>query len=138
MKLPNCKRLYDQEYQQEFKGLVGQLAVSINSGFEVLYEALNKKVSLRDNIACTVRDVNVVVDATGNPKNRTTFSLDSNSVVVDGCQVIRATNNTNSNTYPSNAVFISFTQTNSGVEINNVTGLQQNQQYTLRIVAYHQ
>ena len=138
MKLPNFKRLYDQDYQQEFKGLVGQLAVSINSGFEVLYEALNKKVSLRDNIACTVRDVNVVVDATGNPKNRTTFSLDSNSVVVDGCQVIRATNNTNSNTYPSNAVFISFTQTNSGVEINNVTGLQQNQQYTLRIVAYHQ
>lgn len=138
MKLPSFKRLYDQDFKEEDKDLIRQLAVSINSGIEVLYEALNKKVSMRDNVSCTVKDFTVTVDSAGKPLNRTSFSLDASNVTIDGCQVIRATNNSNSAVFPSAGIFLTFTQTNSGVEIQHVTGIPANNQFTLRVIAYHQ
>lgn len=138
MKLPNFKRLYEQDYKSDYKDLVRQLAISFNSGLDVLYEALNRKLTLRENISCSVKEVTLTVTSDGIPKEKTTFTIDNTTAQVDGCQVIKATCNEKTTTYPTGGIFITFVQTNSGVEIRHVAGLPANNNYTLRVVAYYQ
>jgi hypothetical protein len=138
MKLPNFKRIYDQDYKDEFKDFVRQLSFPLNVGIEVLYEALNKKLTFRDNISCSVKDIKVIVDSSGNPTNKTIFGLDSQGAIVDGCNIIKITNDKNPSKYPIGGVFLSFIQTNEGVLVQNITGLTAGESYTIRIIAYHQ
>lgn len=135
MKLPSFRRLFKTDFSQEEQPLVEKLSGSLNNGIEVLYDALNNKISIRDNLQCTVKDVDVQVDSSGNPLGTTGFQL-NNSNKVEGISVIRADNLTNSVTYPTNTPFISFTQNTSSIIINNVTGLQPNNIYRLRVIAW--
>lgn len=131
MKLPNFRRLNTQDYEEEDKGLVEQLAASLNYGIEVLYDALNKKITLRDNIACSVRDITLAVNSSGIPKTKTTMSLDSNTTVI-GTQVIFAEGNSAVTSTP----FIYYTQNGALLQIQRVTGLPADINFNLRIVAY--
>lgn len=135
MKLQSFRRLFKQDFEEQYQKLVDQLSGSLNYGIETLYEALNKNVSLKDNVRCTVKDISVKVDANGNPSESTTFTLDIQGQVI-GTQVIYAINTTNSSIYPSGGIFVSYAQTTTGILINNITGLPANQTFTLRIVAY--
>lgn len=135
--MPSFKRLFKGDYDSEEQGLIDKLSSSLNYGIEVLYDALNRKLTLRDNISCTVKDVEVTVNSSGIPNSSTTFSMDITNKI-DGLMVIRAENLTNSNTYPSGGVFVTFSQNNTTVTIIHVTGLQANNNYRLRIVAFGQ
>ena len=137
MKMPSFKRIFDTDFEEQYKAMIQTLAVTVNNGFEVVYEALNKKISISENIQCTLKDVSFKVDAAGNPTTRVSFISDIPNMRVIGTQVIKVVNNSNSSSYPTSGVFISFTETNNGIEINNVTGLIAGNTYTLRIVAYH-
>lgn len=137
MKLPSFKRLFSSDFPAAYKQLIDTLSSSLNNGVDLLYQALNNQISLRDNINCTVKDITLSVDANGTPSQNSTIKL-NNTNKVDGCIVISALNQTSSTTYPSGAVFISFTQTSNTLNINNVNGLQAGQSYTLRIVAFQQ
>lgn len=136
MKLQSFRRLLKTDFEQQYQGLIDKLASVLNIDIESVYNVLNKNVSISDNILCTVKDVTVTVDATGTPTQQTQFSLDSQVTKVLGTQVIYAINNTNSTSYPTGGIFISFTPTTTGVLINNITGLVANNSYTLRIIAY--
>lgn len=135
MKLPNFRRIFKTDYGANEQGLVEKLATSINNGFEVLYEALNGKVSLRENIFCTVKDVTVIVDSSGVPTTTTTVSRDRNARV-DGVGVINAQNLTNSTSYPTSGIFISFNASDNGITITNITGLQAGNEYSLRVILW--
>ena len=65
MKLPNFRRIITGDYEEEYTELVDTLSVSINQGITSLYDALNKKVSLKYNILCTTKDITVQVDQQG-------------------------------------------------------------------------
>lgn len=135
MKLPTYRRLMSTDFPKEFKSFVESMAITVNHGIEVLYNALNKNISLTDNIACSLRDVTVTVDSDGEPTGTTTMSLDSNNTVI-GCQVIKVSNVTNPSAFPTGSVFITFAQNENGLTINHITGLIPNNKYTLKIVAY--
>lgn len=137
MKLPSFRRIFKTDFAQEFQNLVDQLSVSINVGIENLYDALNRKLTLRDNMLCTVKEIDVTVDPTGAPTNTTSFPLDI-SGRIDGVIVLSAINLTTTGMYPSYGVFISWTQTQNGILINNITGLQSGQKYRIRVVAFGQ
>jgi hypothetical protein len=141
MKLPSFKRLFENDFDSSERNLVAKLALSLNQGIENLYLALSKRISLRDNIQCTVKDVQVTVDSNGIPINTTSFRVDdtqiNQNIPVIGCMVINATNSTNPTTYPTATPFISWTQTANAVQINHVSGLQANNTYVLRIVAFN-
>jgi len=137
MKLPSFKRLFSSDFPAAYKQLIDTLSSSLNNGVDLLYQALNNQISLRDNINCTVKDITLSVDANGTPSQNSTIKL-NNTNKVEGCIVISALNQTSSAVYPSGAVFISFTQTSNTLNINNVNGLQAGQSYTLRIVAFQQ
>lgn len=135
-KLPGFRRVYHTDYPKEYQGLIEKLSVSINNGFEVLYDVLNNKVDLSNNVACLVKDIDLQVNSGGIPLTSTTFNIASTRTVT-GLQVLKASNLTNSTSYPTGSPFCSFTQDNNIITINHVTGLQSNNLYTLTIVAYY-
>lgn len=135
MILPGFRRLNKQDFQAQYQQFVDQLSNSLNIGIESLYSALNGNVSLKNNVSGTLKDVAVTVDATGTPTSATTFSLNDNRPII-GTQVIYALNTSNSNIYPTGGIFITFTQTTTGILISNITGLPPNQPFTIRIMAY--
>lgn len=111
--------------------------MSLNNGIEVLYEALNNSLTLRDNISCTVKDITLSVDSNGKPVTSANISLINNNTV-DGVTVLSAINQVNPAVYPTGGVFISGAQNGNLYVINNITGLQPNTSYTIRLVAWQQ
>lgn len=132
MLLPNFKRIVKSDYPKEYQDLVDRLAGSINIGFELLYNLTNGRIS-SDNLAVVTRDIIIAVDAAGIPLSPTNVSLNNNVRTVTGARVILAQNQTNTNTYPISAPFISFFQNGTSVQIQHVTGLQPGNQYLLRV-----
>lgn len=137
MKLPNLRRIYTNDFDSEYRSLVDQLASVLNINLQVVYDALNKKVSLADNIDCIVKDVPVTVNASGVPTTSTIFTLVDKTRNLQGIQVIKADNLTNSSVYPTGGVFITWTQVQTGVQIQHVTGLPANNTFSLRIVGFY-
>lgn len=79
----------------------------------------------------------VTVNATGKPVQTTAIKLNT-TTNVDFVMVGLATNQTNSGVYPTGGIFMSGTQSGQIYTVTNVTGLQANQQYSLRVILYQQ
>jgi len=135
MKLPNFRRLIKSDYKEEYQGLIETLSFSLNNGIEVLYQTLNKAVSLRDNVACTVKDIDVEVNSSGTPVGNLRFSLDNTNRIL-GLSVLNAINTKNPTVLPTSGVFISYTQENKTIIVNNIKGLPAGQPFTLTVVAF--
>ena len=137
MKLPSFKLIKKTDFKDEFQDMIDTLAFSLNNGIEELYDALNRRITLRDNIACTVKDIDVEVDVNGTPKAQTIIKTDL-STKVDGTQVILATNGTNSANGVLGAPYITYEAIQDGIKVNNIVGLVPNNKYTLRVIIYQQ
>lgn len=134
-KLASYRRIITNDFKKEEKKLVQQLASPINDSFNELYFATNGRLSLRENVFCTVKDVDITVDVNGVPINGVSFNLDKQGSIL-GCNVVSAQNQVNSAIYPISQPFISFVQNSTSIIINHISGLQANQRYTIRVVAY--
>lgn len=136
MKLPSWRRIFTTDYDKQYQKLIDTLAVSLNNAMDSIFGTLNNNVSLADNIFCDVKMVTVTVNSTGTPVQGLAFTLSNVTTPLTGVQVINALNNTKSTIYPTSQPFISYTQSGQTITINNITGLQANNNYTLTIVAY--
>jgi hypothetical protein len=136
MKLPSFKRLFVTDFDEEYQTLINKLVPVINDGFENVYNALSKRLTLGDNFSSTIRDVPVRVNASGTPLSQVFIKLDTQLPVL-GITVINARNLTNSSTYPTSQPFISWVITNNGLQVLNVTGLQDSHDYVLRVVIWN-
>lgn len=134
MLLPSFRRLMAQNFEKTYQNLINTLALSLNNGIQVLYDALNNQLTFRDNIKATVQDVTLTVDANGKPIQGGTFALTFVGNV-DGVFVTMVTNQVNPAIYPLGAVMVSGQQSNATYIINNVTGLQPNTSYKIRVIA---
>jgi hypothetical protein len=135
MKLPSYKRIITQDYTEENQELIEQLGGNINDSFTTLYSALNNRLTFGENISSTVKEIELSVDSSGKPINDSGFKLDILNTPVTGCICVKATNLINSNTYPTGTPWVSFIQTDNFIRILNVTNLQPNTRYRLRIIA---
>lgn len=134
-KLPSYRRINSQDYSLEYKELIETLASTANPAIEVLFEALNNKLTLRDNLATIIKEVEVEVDANGKPKTKSSFKIDNaQGSRLEGLMVIKAENLTNSNIYPTGGVFITYSETVNEVILNNIAGLPANNIFRLKIV----
>lgn len=133
MKMGNYRRLMDKDFKPDYKDLVSQLAVSLNQAIEDIYLALNRRITFSENIQSTIRDVDVRVSANGVPTSKTIFNLDSQAKVI-GVIVIRCDNLTNSASYLSSSPFITWDQTQDGIQINHITGLNSGDSYKIRVI----
>lgn len=135
IKLPAYKRLYYNDFPKEAQTIVEQLSYTVNNAFEGIFSALNNNINLRDNLAVSVRDVTVNVDASGKPTSTLTFGIDNNNPI-DGVLVIRALNQSNNSVFPTGGIFVSYTQNGNKVIINNITGIPVNNTFLVRIIAF--
>ena len=136
-KLRSYRRVITSDFPEEDKSVVAGLGGAMNDAFSDLYFVLNGRVDLASNVACTLKDIEIIVDAAGKPINRTVFTVQNATLPVIGITVILALNLNNPSIYPTTQPFISFTQVEGGVLINNITGLQANQRYLVRLVAWN-
>lgn len=136
MKLASFKRLDKQNFEDQYNKLIDGLSFVFNNDLQSLFDIFNGKISLGDNLLCTIKDVPIVVDENGIPNNSAQFQIDKPNMRILGCTVLNARNTTNSNTYPLGAPFLSFTAGTQLVTIDHVTGLQPHQNYTLTVIAW--
>lgn len=135
MRLPSFRRIFKQDYEEEYQSLVDRLSVSLNYGIEVLYDALNNNLTFQDNFNASTNVVTVNLNADGTPKNRTTYTLNRNNLQATGTLVLRANNLTNSGVYPTGGIFITFQQVSANeIQIDHVTGLPADNNIELSIV----
>jgi len=135
MKLPNFRRIIKSDYDAQSQRLIETLSFSLNNGIEVLYQALNRALTLQDNIACTVKELTVEVDSNGAPKAKTSFTLNTSNKLL-GVIVLNAINTKNPSVLPTAGVFISFYQEGKTVTINNIKGLPENQTFAITTVSF--
>jgi hypothetical protein len=135
MLLDRFRRIFKGDYPKENQELVEKLAGSINNGFEVLYNATNKNLSLDHNIACTVKKISTKVTSAGVPTSTLSFKVDT-AGQIKGISVIRATNLTNSSTYVTSHPFITFSQDGSNVTVSHISGLPVSNEFELTVVAW--
>lgn len=133
MKLPSYRRIFKTDYSDDYQELVEKLSVSINNGFDTVYDALNKKLNFTDNIDSTIAEFTVKVDAGGKPSKNTQFKLQGNQTNVQGLIVINCYDE-ESNPPPS-AVFVSFVRNENSINIKNIKGLEANLTYTIKVLA---
>lgn len=136
MKLGNYKRIISNDYKEDNQELVEQLGRQLNDGIEQLFIAVGGKLTFDDNFLATVKEVEIKVGSTGNPINQTSILL-NNTNIVTGCLVISATNKTDPTLFPSSTPFISFTQNGTALYINNITSLQANNRYLVKLIAFN-
>ncbi len=132
MTLPSLRKLFKADFKPEFQELIETMLPTVNNGVEVLYEALNGKLSIRDNLAGVVRDVDLSVNSSGIPTSLTTFTLNSSNRI-DGITVIKTENLTNSSVYLTSAPFITYSQIDNRITINHITGLVASNNYRIRV-----
>jgi hypothetical protein len=135
MKLPSYRRIYKTDYAEEYQSLVEKLAVSINYGFDTLYDALNQKLNFQDNFSATIAEFNVTVDTSGTPTQLTQFKLSAAQTSVQGVLVLNCYGAKNPDTLPTSGVFVSFNKNENYVNINNIKGLTPNVLYTIKLLA---
>ena len=135
-KLQSYKRIISSDYNSDDRELVDQLAGSLNTVIDDHQYTLNGKVSLKDNIYCTVKDIDLNIDANGGAGG-TRFTVNNPQVPVLGISVIRADNLSNSSIYPTGQPFVSFTQLESSIMINNISGLPPGSRWRIRIIAWN-
>tara|TARA_R110000868_G_scaffold125051_1_gene330553 strand:- start:153 stop:566 length:414 start_codon:yes stop_codon:yes gene_type:complete len=132
--LPSFRRIVRQDYDPKYQDLIDTLSVSLNQGIEVLYDLLNGKLSIKDNFASTIKEIDVEVDANGKPKTKTIIKKTSTDRT-EGLWVLRVQNLTNSNVYPSATPLISFTETTDSIIVDNITSLPIGYIFRIKIVA---
>ena len=135
MKLPSFKRWLKTDFEPEQQELVEQMGESLNTGIELLYQALNKRLTITDNLQATEKDVLVSVFPNGNPRAETFVNTDFGSPVRT-VFIGKVENLTVSGVYPTGAPFVSWITTPSGIQIVNISGLIPTNTYRLRLVIF--
>ena len=135
-KLPTLKRLFKNEFKPEYSDLVEKLIVSINNGFDNIYDSLNNKITLKNNMLCDIKDVETSVSLSGDLLNDInlylTFKNNVNSVVIGMVQ-----NKTTPGLYPKNGVTVIWEPVSQGIiKIKHISGLQEGSIYNIRLVIY--
>lgn len=134
MKIPGYRNIISTDFPAQYKALLDQLGILINGAFNPLYTTLQNGLDFANNFDGTAINLPITVNSAGIPLNQTSFNLTSGQTTTSGILVLNATSNTTPATYPTGGIFVSFTQNGSSVNINNVTGLPANVQFTLSII----
>lgn len=130
MKLSNLKRLVKEDFPQSDQDLIDRLAYIINPLLDQIEKAFNKNITTTDNLSREITTITINAVG-GKPAPISQFKTGLSKVI--GVNVISAVNTTNTGTYPTTAPFISWSNNANIITINNITGIQDNNKYTLTL-----
>lgn len=134
-KLSSYRRLIKTDYAQEYQPLIEQLGVSINNGFDTVFNALNGKLNFADNIASTITEFKVTVTSDGTPQQTTQFRLGNNQTNLIGLLVLNVSGADNPSLRATSGLAIAYTPNNGIVTINNIKGLETGKAYLVKVLA---
>ena len=128
-KAPDLKRISKEDFPADDHALIEKLAFPLNSHMEQVRNLFSKGIDF-DNLSQELITLTVQTDSTSRPISSLSFKSSLRNRI-RGVVVISA-NITSSNTsYPQQAPFISFSQENNLVAINNIAGLAPETAYQL-------
>lgn len=130
MKLSNIKRLLKEDFPKDQQDLIDKLAYVLNPFLDQVSAAFNKQISI-ENMTREIITI-TVSNATGGAIQLGT-QFKSSFTKVSGINVIKSQNITNTIAYPTSAVGLSWSFDSGVVTINKVTGIQDNNKYTLTL-----
>lgn len=133
MKVQGFKRLIKENVTEDFRDVIDTVGASVNVFAEDVLNALNNNISVDDNLKMEYKQVDVTVAATGVPTSVTQLNTKLFGKI-QGITVERAENLTSTITYPSGAPFVSYSQNNTLITLNHITGLQANNKYRLTLL----
>ncbi len=132
-KVSGFQRLVKENFPAKYRDLVDSF-YSLNNALEQIVNILNNaNVTVTDNLNQQYKTIITTVDTTGKPTQSLTFKS-TLSTKTQGIIVISATNLTNSSTYPIATPFVSWSDNSGTVTINNISGLQAKQNYSLTLL----
>lgn len=136
MKIENYKRINGDDFAEKDRDVANKIADTMNVFCDQVQQALGNGLNITDNFQLTIQSFTVTVDSTGVPTSKTAFKTNL-PAGCGGLTVILAINNTRAVGYPTSSPFINFTESPQGVlNINNITGLITNNQYTLKVFLF--
>lgn len=134
-KVSTFKRLSKENFSEENRELIETLGFSINDFASEIINALNKNITIDDNLKMEYKDITVIVDGSGFPTKTTQYTIGLDSRI-RGVLVVRAQNLDNIANFVNNAPFISYSQNNNNIiTVNHITGLIANEEYRLTLLS---
>jgi hypothetical protein len=127
--IKDLKKLVVEDFPSKYRDLVQPLAFVFNPFIESIVNALNKQLNFNDNFNAQETDIEVRL-----PLNN--FNLKHNvRGRVSGVIILRVLNLDNNNDTLTSAPFIQYTPVSEDViQITNITGLNSNTRYRLRVL----
>lgn len=133
--LASFKRIYKNDFPQQYQSLIDQLSNYINPNTEAVYNTLNNNVNLANNIYGQVATFSTQVTSTGAPTQSLSFTSTVPTSIL-GMVVLNAIASGSSSVYPTGGIFCSFTQNGQTITINNITGLPTGTSFTLTVATF--
>ena len=129
-KIDNVRRIIKEDFAKEYHQLIDRLAYVVNTFMEQVQQQVNGNLDFT-NLNQDIVKVRLTLDNTGLPKNNQKIRTDL--INPQGLIVVKARNLTDSTIFPTTAPFISFTSTGTVINVQNITGLQADNEYELTI-----
>lgn len=134
MKLPNQKKILREDLK-DAPSYVNGIIVPVNSFMETTYQALNKNLTLQENIASFVKDITYTTPAGYPVMDTITFQNQLKSKPI-GVMVLQCYERDTYIPAPG-PVYVPWVQGISGdIVVYPVTGLAASKTYTLRVVVF--
>lgn len=130
-KMRNIRRLTIESFEDsESKEFVERFAPIYDELLDELTSILNGNID-DENVNGDTKSVSLIVGSDGIPVQTVKFTAETGLI---GTRVINQQNNTNSTTYPTAGIVVSWTASGTGTyTINHVTGLTAGDKWTITL-----
>jgi len=127
MKIQAPKRISVGDFEEDDRASANVLAGILNNFMEEVYTAISGKLNIADNLNQAIKIIKVKLTS-GVPQTPISFRNPIQGKI-NGLDVKRAIGNA----FPTSGPFITFTESDSIVTINHITGLPDDIEYQLII-----
>ena len=133
MRLPNIQKILRQDVS-EAPDWILKVIGPINGFFEEVYAGLNRNITLRENIACNIADVQFSTSS-AYPSAFTTCTLPSKlRTVPEGVLILKISEKADNMTLIADPVSLQWSPVEGGVRIDMVNGLAVSKTYNMRVL----
>jgi len=134
MKLSNVNQIRSEDYDDDSKQTVDQLGETMNPFMQEVYELTEGRIDFENRVE-VLKTIEITVDSSGVPTLNN--KVNTGKATINGTQVIRAINLTNSANYATGTPFVNFTPIGGGfIRIDNITNLPANSKFSITMVIY--
>lgn len=135
MKLNNVRQIRAEDFDDEYEDLVSSLGSILNSFMQEVVELSEGRIDF-ENRPEVLRTFEITVNPSGVPI-QAPFKVSTGKNRINGSQVIRAINLSNSNGFPTSQPFLSYNPLGGDIiQVLNVSGLRPGDKYLISVIFY--